>query len=34
MDVIAHRLWGGASFDAQGRKKFLARVLLGMAPGP
>jgi membrane-bound metal-dependent hydrolase YbcI (DUF457 family) len=32
MDVIAHGLWSGAPFYAQGRKKFLAGVLLGMAP--
>src|SRR5258708_29425921 len=32
MDVIAHGLWGGAVFYAQGRKKFFAGVLLGMAP--
>jgi len=32
MDVIAHGLWGGALFYAQGRKKFFAGVLLGMAP--
>jgi membrane-bound metal-dependent hydrolase YbcI (DUF457 family) len=32
MDVISHGLWGGAPFYAQGRKKFLAAVLLGMAP--
>ena len=32
MDVVSHGLWGGAPFYAQGRKKFLAAVLLGMAP--
>jgi len=32
MDVVAHGLWGGALFCAQGRKKFLAGVVLGMAP--
>jgi hypothetical protein len=32
MDVIAHGLWGGAPFYAHGRKRFLAGVLLGMAP--
>lgn len=32
MDVIAHGLWGGLPFCAQGRKKFLAGVLLGIAP--
>ncbi len=32
MDVIAHGLWGGAPFYAQGRKNFLAGVVLGMAP--
>ena len=32
MDVMAHGLWGGALFYAQGRKKFFAGVLLGMAP--
>jgi hypothetical protein len=32
MDFIAHGLWGGAPFYAQGRKKFLAGVLVGMAP--
>ena len=32
MDVIAHGLWGGTPFYARGRKKFLAGVLLGMAP--
>ena len=32
MDVIAHGLWGGAPFYAQGRKRFLAAVLIGMAP--
>jgi len=32
MDVIAHGLWGGAPFYAQGRNKFLSGVLLGMAP--
>jgi hypothetical protein len=32
MDVIAHGLWGGAPFCVQGRRKFLAAVLLGMAP--
>jgi membrane-bound metal-dependent hydrolase YbcI (DUF457 family) len=32
MDVVSHGLWGGAPFYAQGRKKFLAAVFLGMAP--
>jgi len=32
MDVIAHGLWGGAAFYRQGRKKFFAAVLIGMAP--
>lgn len=32
MDIVAHGLWGGALFYAQGRKKFLAAVLIGMAP--
>ena len=32
MDVVSHGLWGGAPFYPQGRKKFLAAVLLGMAP--
>ena len=32
MDVVAHGLWGGAIFYAQGRRKFLAGALLGMAP--
>jgi hypothetical protein len=32
MDVVAHGLWGGAPFYAQGRKCFFAGVLLGMAP--
>ena len=32
MDVIAHGLWGGAAFFAQGRKQFLAGILIGMAP--
>jgi hypothetical protein len=31
MDIVAHRLWGGTLFYAQGRKKFLAGVLIGMA---
>jgi len=32
MEVFAHGLWGGTLFYAQGRKKFLAAVLIGMAP--
>ena len=32
MDVVAHGLWGVTLFYAQGRKKFLAAVLIGMAP--
>jgi membrane-bound metal-dependent hydrolase YbcI (DUF457 family) len=32
MDVIAHGLWGGAPFFSQGRKKFFAGFLIGMAP--
>ena len=32
MDVVAHGLWGGALFYPQGRKKFIAGALLGMAP--
>jgi hypothetical protein len=32
MDVIAHGLWGGAPFFTRGRRKFLAAVLIGMAP--
>ena len=32
MDVVSHGLWGGAPFYAQGSKKCLAGVLLGMAP--
>ncbi len=32
MDVVAHGLWGGTLFYAQSRKKFLAAVLIGMAP--
>ena len=32
MDFIAHGLWGGAAFFAQGRKQFLAGVGIGMAP--
>lgn len=32
MDVVAHGLWGGVPFYRRGRKKFLAGVLLGMAP--
>ena len=32
MDVVAHGLWGGALFYPQGGKKFLAGVVLGMAP--
>jgi hypothetical protein len=32
MDVIAHGLWGGVSFYGQGRRKFFAGVLIGMAP--
>ena len=32
MDVLAHGLWGGAPFCAQGRAKFAAGVMIGMAP--
>ena len=32
MDVVAHGLWGGALFYPQGRRKFFAGALLGMAP--
>jgi hypothetical protein len=32
MDVLAHGLWGGAPFLPQGRKKFFAGLLVGMAP--
>jgi membrane-bound metal-dependent hydrolase YbcI (DUF457 family) len=32
MDVVAHGIWGGALFYARGRRKFLAGMLLGMAP--
>jgi hypothetical protein len=32
MDVVAHGLWGGAPFLPQGRRKFLAGVMIGMAP--
>jgi membrane-bound metal-dependent hydrolase YbcI (DUF457 family) len=32
MDVVAHGLWGGALFFPQGRKKFFAGFLIGMAP--
>jgi hypothetical protein len=32
MDVIAHGLWGGAAFYSRGWRKFLAGVLVGMAP--
>ena len=32
MDVVAHGLWGGALFYSQGRKKFLAGFVVGMAP--
>ena len=32
MDVVAHGLWAGALYYVQGRKRFLAGVLLGMAP--
>ncbi|HUK39491.1 MAG TPA: hypothetical protein VLX11_00555 [Candidatus Acidoferrales bacterium] len=32
MDVFAHGFWGGALFCSQGRKKFFAAVLVGMAP--
>ena len=32
MDVVAHGLWGGTLFYARGRKKFLAAVLIGVAP--
>ena len=32
MDTLAHGLWGGAGFYADGKKKFSAAVLLGMAP--
>ena len=32
MDVVAHGLWGGALFYPQGRKKFIAGAVIGMAP--
>jgi hypothetical protein len=32
LDVVAHGLWGGAPFYAQGRKCFFTGVVLGMAP--
>lgn len=32
MDVVAHGLWGGALFSSQGRKRFFAGAMLGMAP--
>ncbi|MEX0801724.1 MAG: hypothetical protein WD688_00115 [Candidatus Binatia bacterium] len=32
MDVVAHGLWGGAPFWPHGRGKFLAGVVIGMAP--
>src|SRR5258706_5064191 len=32
MDVVAHGLCGGALFFKQGRKKFFAAALVGMAP--
>jgi membrane-bound metal-dependent hydrolase YbcI (DUF457 family) len=32
MDVVAHGLWGGALFYSQGRRKFIAGALIGMAP--
>jgi membrane-bound metal-dependent hydrolase YbcI (DUF457 family) len=32
MDVVAHGLWGGALFYSQGRKKFIAGAVIGMAP--
>ena len=32
MDVIAHGIWGGALFYRQGRRKFFAAGLIGMAP--
>ena len=32
MDVVAHGLWGGAPFLPQGRRKFFAGLLIGMAP--
>jgi hypothetical protein len=31
LDVVAHGLWGGAPFKAQGRKGFFAGIVLGMA---
>ncbi|MGH7826129.1 MAG: hypothetical protein ACREQ7_13260 [Candidatus Binatia bacterium] len=32
MDVLAHGLWGGLPFGPQGRRKFFAGLLVGMAP--
>ncbi len=32
MDVLAHGLWGGVGFSPQGRTKFIAAFVLGMAP--
>jgi membrane-bound metal-dependent hydrolase YbcI (DUF457 family) len=32
MDVVAHGLWGGALFYRQGRRKYFAAALIGMAP--
>jgi hypothetical protein len=32
MDTVSHGLWGGALFYSSGRKKFLAGLLIGMAP--
>ena len=32
MDVIAHGLWGGLFFSPQGRRRFFAGAVIGMAP--
>jgi hypothetical protein len=32
MDIVAHGLWGGAAFYPQGRKRFFAGFMIGMAP--
>lgn len=32
MDVVAHGLWGALGFCPQGAKKFVAGLLVGMAP--
>lgn len=32
VDVVAHGLWGGAPFLLQGRRKFFAGILIGVAP--